>query len=83
MLESEEQGVSDYCGLCNGHLNGPMCHKNLIEAEDEVEALTVKIKKLEAALTECKRQRDFVVGLIGNHNEIAYWDTQIKRIIER
>lgn len=31
--------MSNYCGLCNGHLNGPPCHKHLEECETEVKAL--------------------------------------------
>lgn len=31
--------MSNYCGLCNGHLNGTPCHANLEEAEREAREL--------------------------------------------
>lgn len=65
--------MSNYCGLCNGHLNGPPCHKNLEEAEGEVRALrkfvtsaTPMIEYLAAEIVterECTNERIYMQGL--------------------
>lgn len=35
--------MSNYCGICNGFLNGAPCHDYLREAEDEVKALRQRL----------------------------------------
>lgn len=65
--------MSHYCGLCNGHLNGPSCHKNLEECETEVRALrrfvtsaATMIEYLAAEIVterECTNERVYMQGV--------------------
>ena len=54
--------MSNYCGLCNGHLNGPPCHENLEGAEAEVKALrrfvTSVAPMIEYLAADCVTERE-------------------------
>lgn len=48
--------MSNYCGLCNGFLNGPPCHKHLEECESEAARLAEEVGRYKKALDVAMRE---------------------------